>query len=308
MGVGTSRAVLQGGLHLLTLIYWEQQGLVSSKQTAGDRDIGDRDREIGLGNSRAARDKVMFTALPAKTSSLRSCCVVQCLCWLLQLPQLCTHQGKPGLCHIIAAVGHQRDTGVSGSSGQVSCSPPIPAQKPEQTNQQHFESQNQWRTRIVPSPTALGPVFPEFQVAQLSGEALCLVSGAAPVHAIVGLMHFWAFLHSCCSSCIFRNTDGSLQILIILWLRLLFECNKQTQTLQYRPRGHPEYLYMLGNSTMSISMHSEVFFSRILGFFPVWHCSGCWPIPHHPVHLPVDNQQGRQDRGDHRMQLLSCAR
>lgn len=78
----------------------------------------------------------------------------------------------------------------------------------------------------MPSPTALGPVFPELQVAQLSGEALCLVSGAAPVHATVGLMYFWVVLHSCCSSCIFRNADGSLQILIIFWLRLLFECDK----------------------------------------------------------------------------------
>lgn len=141
---------------------------------------------------------------------------------------------KPSLCHTLTAVVHQRDTGVLGFLGQVSSSPPIPAQKPEQTNQQQFESQNQWRT--VPSPTALGPVFPELQVAQLSGEALCLVSGAAPVHATVGLMYFWAFLRSCCSSYIFRNADGSLQILIIFWLRLLFECHKQTQTLQCRPR------------------------------------------------------------------------
>lgn len=46
------------------------------------------------------------------------------------------------------------------------------------------------------------------------------------MHATVGLMYFWVVLHSCCSSCIFRNADGSLQILIIFWLRLLFECDK----------------------------------------------------------------------------------
>lgn len=109
------------GLHLLTLIYWEQQDLVSSKRTLGTKG----QRALGLGNSRAARGQgaelVMFTAaaLPAKTSflSVRGCCVVQWLCWLLQLPQLCTHWGKPSLCHTIAAVEHQRDTGVLGSSG-----------------------------------------------------------------------------------------------------------------------------------------------------------------------------------------------
>lgn len=223
---------------------------------------------------------------------------------MLQLSQLCTYQSKLSLCHAIAAVGHQSP----GLLGRSELQPSNPAQKPEQTNQQQLESQNRWRTRLVPSPTALGPVFPELQVAQLSGEALCLVSGAAPAHATVGLMYFWAFLHSCCSSCIFRNADGSLQILIIFWLHLLFECNKQTQILQWRPRGHPELLCMLGNPTVSVSLHSVVFFSRMFWSFPVWHCSGCWPIPHHPVHLPVDNHQGKQDRGDQRMQFLSCAR
>lgn len=142
-----------------------------------------------------------------------------------------------------------------GLLGRSELQPSNPAQKPEQTNQQQLESQNRWRTRLVPSPTALGPVFPELQVAQLSGEALCLVSGAAPAHATVGLMYFWASLHSCCSSCIFRNADGSLQILIIFWLHLLFECNKQTQILQWRPRGHPELLCMLGDPTVSVSLH-----------------------------------------------------
>lgn len=154
-----------------------------------------------------------------------------------------------------------------GLLGRSELQPSNPAQKPEQTNQQQLESQNRWRTRLVPSPTALGPVFPELQVAQLSGEALCLVSGAAPAHATVGLMYFWAFLHSCCSSCIFRNADGSLQILIIFWLHLLFECNKQTQILQCRPGGHPELLCMLGNPTVSVSLHSAVFFSRMFWVF-----------------------------------------
>lgn len=194
-----------------------------------------------------------FTAAGfAKTLSWspQGCCVGQCMCWLV--PARCsshrsgTHWGKPSPCRTISAVGHQTDVGVLGSSEAGTChSPPIPARNPyllSKPIQQQFESQNQSRACIVPSPTALGPVFPELQMAQLSVEALYLISGTAAEHATVGLTYFWVFLRSCCSSCIFRNTDGSLQIHIIFWLHPFFECKKLTQILQCTPMGYPEYL------------------------------------------------------------------
>lgn len=144
-------------------------------------------------------------------------------------------------------MGHQTDVGVSGSlEAGTTHSPPIPAQNPylfSKPIQQQFESQNQSRACIVPSPTALGPVFPELQVAQLSVGALCLVSGTATEHATVGVTYFWVFLHACCSSCIFKNADGSLQIHIIFWLHPFPEWKKLTQILQCRPMGYPEYLH-----------------------------------------------------------------
>lgn len=214
----------------------------------------------------------------------------------------------------IQLVSRHRCSGTSkrhrspGLLGRSELQPSNPAQKPEQTNQQQLESQNRWRTRLVPSPTALGPVFPELQVAQLSGEALCLVSGAAPAHATVGLMYFWAFLHSCCSSCIFRNADGSLQILIIFWLHLLVECISKLKYCSAGPGVTQNCCVCWVTLQYQSACIQRCFSVECSGSFPVWHCSGCWPIPHHPVHLPVDNHQGKQDRGDQRMQFLSCAR
>lgn len=220
LDVGTSRGVLQGSPVVSTCSSYTESskaGSAANRQTLGTK------------GQRAARGQgaelLMSTAaaLPAKTSSLPlRAAVLYSVC-----AGCCSSHSSAHIRANLACVPPSLQWDIKetqGSLGQVSCSPPIPAQKPEQTNQQQFESQNPWRTRTVPSPTALGPVFPELQVAQLSGEALCLVSGAAPAHATVGLMYFWAFLHSCCSSYIFRNADGSLQILIIFWLRLLFEC------------------------------------------------------------------------------------
>lgn len=89
---------------------------------------------------------------------------------------LSSHRGKPSPCRTTSAAGRQADMGVSASSeAGASHSAPIPARNPylfSKPIQQQFESQSQLRACIVPSPTALGPVFPELQVAQLSAGAL----------------------------------------------------------------------------------------------------------------------------------------